>query len=201
MTGLDCCGNGWTSGLQQAFAAISPNTTTACMGCFKLAVSNTAALQSLSAATPSPQPTVAVPTRATTEPMPKTPSDEDTGFATLDTQAFPTKKLSSTAARSVDGPFVSKPGHNRRYDCAQQGCGTQRWVYHDHDAGCWRVEEVGVCEHNTRSAYMPGTALHLPLAMTLKLQDLLAGNCPQRALALMREAFPGDALVNKMTAR
>ena len=47
---------------------------------------------------------------------------------------------------------------------------------------------------------MQDTALHLPLAMTLKLQDLLAGNCPQRALALMREAFPGDPLVSKMTA-
>ena len=33
--------------LQQAFAAISPNTTTACMGRFKLAVSNAAALHSL----------------------------------------------------------------------------------------------------------------------------------------------------------
>ena len=189
------------TGLQQACAAISPNTTTAFMGCFKLAVSNAAALQSLSAATPSPQPTAAVPTTATTEPTPETPSDKYTGFATLDSQAFSTKKFASTAARSIDGRFVSKPGHNRRHECAQQGCGTQRWVYHDDDAGCWRVKEVGICEHNTRSAYMQGTALHLPLAMTLKLQDLLAGNCPQRAQALMREAFPGDALVNKMTAR
>ena len=52
----------------------------------------------------------------------------------------------------------------------------------------------------TRLAYMQGTSLHLPLAMTLKLQYLLASNCPQRALALMREAFPGDPLVSKMTA-
>ena len=43
-------------------------------------------------------------------------------------------------------------------------------------------------------------ALHL-LAMARKLQDLLAGNCPWRALAVMREAFPGDPLVSKMTAR
>ena len=48
---------------------------------------------------------------------------------------------------------------------------------------------------------MQGTTLQLPLAMTLKLQDLLASNCPQRALALMREAFPGDPLVSKMTDR
>ena len=88
-----------------------------------------------------------------------------------------------------------------RYECAEQGCGTQRWVYHDHDSGCWRVKEVGICEHNTRSAYMQGTALPLPLPMTLKLQDLLAGNCPQRALALMWEAFRSDALVKKMTAQ
>ena len=67
------------TGLQQAFAAISPNTTTACMGCFKLAVSNAAALQSLFVATPSPQPTAAVPTTAATEPTPEMPSDEDTG--------------------------------------------------------------------------------------------------------------------------
>ena len=57
-----------------------------------------------------------------------------------------------------------------------------------------------MCEHNTCSAYMQGTALHLPLPMTMMLQDLLAGNCPQRALALMRQPFPCDALVNKMTA-
>ena len=55
------------TGLQRAFTAISPNTTTACMGRFKLAVSTAAALQSLYAATPSPQPTVAVPTRPTPE--------------------------------------------------------------------------------------------------------------------------------------
>ena len=187
------------TGLQQAFAAISPNTTAACMGCFKLA--NAAALQSPSAATPSPQPTAAVPTTATTEPMPETPSAEETGFASLDRQAFPTKKLASTAARTIYGRFMSILRHNCRCQCAEQGCGTQRWVYHEQDAGCWRVKELGICEHNTRSAYMQGTALHLPLPMTLKLQDFVAGNCSQRALALMREAFPGDALVNKMTAR
>ena len=37
--------------------------------------------------------------------------------------------------------------------------------------------------------------------MTLKLQDLLAHNCPWRALALMQEAFSGVPLVSKMTAR
>ena len=47
---------------------------------------------------------------------------------------------------------------------------------------------------------MQGKALYLPLPMTLKLQDLLAGNSPQRGLALMRKAFPGDPLVSKMTA-
>ena len=76
------------TGLQQAFAAISPNTI---MGCLKL--TNAAALQSASAATPSPQPTAAVPTTATTEPTPETPSAEDTGCAILERQAFPTEKL------------------------------------------------------------------------------------------------------------
>ena len=127
-----CLWSSWRASLgtslQQAIAAISPNITTACMGRFKLAVSNGAALQSLSAATPSPQPTAAVPATATTEPTPETPSDEDTGFATLERQAFPTKELARTAARTIDGRFVSKPGHNRRYECAHQGCGTQRWV-------------------------------------------------------------------------
>ena len=33
------------TGLQQVFAAISTNTTTACMGCFKHSISNAAALQ------------------------------------------------------------------------------------------------------------------------------------------------------------
>ena len=95
------------TGSQQESAAISPNTTTACMGCFKLAVSNAAALQSLSAATPSPQPTLAVLMTATTEPTPETPSDQVTGFTTLDRQALPKKKLASTAARTIDGHFVS----------------------------------------------------------------------------------------------
>ena len=63
------------------------------------------------------------------------------------------------------------------------------------------MREVGFCEHTTRSAYMQRTALHLPLTMTPKPQDLLTGNCPQRALALMREAIPSDPLVSKMTAR
>ena len=39
------------------------------------------------------------------------------------------------------------------------------------------------------------------MPMTLKLKDLLQGNCPQRALALMREAFPGDPVVGKMSAK
>ena len=170
-------------------------------GLFNLAVSKAAALKSLSAATPSPQPTAAVPTTAATEPTPETPSDEHTGFATLDRQVFPTAKLASMAPRSIDGRFMSKPGHNRRYDCAHEGCQTKRWVYQDNDAGCWKVREVGFSEHTTRSAYMQGTALYLPLAMTLKLQDVLAGNCPWRALALMQEAFLGDPSVSKMTAR
>ena len=97
------------TGLQQAFAAISPSTTTACMGYFKLAVSNAAALQSLCAATPAPQPTAAVPATAVAKPTPETPSDEDTGFATLDRQAFRAAKLESTAGRTVDGCFVSRP--------------------------------------------------------------------------------------------
>ena len=39
------------TGLHHAFPAISPNTTTACMGCTKFAVSGAATLQSLPAAT------------------------------------------------------------------------------------------------------------------------------------------------------
>ena len=45
------------SSLHQVFAAISSNSLTACRDRLKLAVSNPADLQSLSAATPSPQPT------------------------------------------------------------------------------------------------------------------------------------------------
>ena len=60
---------------------------------------------------------------------------------------------------------------------------------------------LGISEHSTRSAYMQATTLHCPLDLTLNLQDLLPGNCSQRALALMREAFPGDPFVSKMTAR
>ena len=32
-----------------------------------------------------------------------------------------------------------------------------------------------LCDHTARSAYVQGTPLHLPLAMMLKLQDVLAG--------------------------
>ena len=109
------------TGLQQVFAAISPNTI---MGYLKL--TNAAALQSASAATPSPQPTAAVPTTATTETMPETPSAEDTGCAILERRAFPMEKPASRAARTIDGFFMSIPGHNRRYQCAEQGFGTQR---------------------------------------------------------------------------
>ena len=87
--------------LQQATAAISPSTTTACMGCFKLAVYNRAALQSLSAATPAPQPIGAAPRMAATELAPVTQSDGVTGLATFDTQAFHTAKFASTAATAV----------------------------------------------------------------------------------------------------
>ena len=188
------------TGLQEAFAAISPSTTTACMGCFKLAVSNAAALQSLSAATPAPQPTAAVPTTVATEPTPETPSDEDTGFATLATQPFHTAKLQ---ARRLELLMV--------ISCLDQVT-TIVMIVHikvakPSDGSTMTTmlavgwSKVGIYEHATHSAYMQGTALHLPLAITLKLQDLLAGNCLQRALALMREAFPGDPLVSKMTAR
>ena len=37
--------------------------------------------------------------------------------------------------------------------------------------------------------------------MTLKLKDLLQGNCPQRALALMRAALPRGPVVGKMSAK
>ena len=47
-------------------------------------------------------------------------------------------------------------------------------------------------EKSGSSAHMQGATLHLALAMTLKLQDLLANNCPQRALVLIRKAFLGD---------
>ena len=89
-----------------------------------------------------------------------------------------TKTLASTADRTIHSGIVSKPGQKRHYDCAQEGCKTKCWVYQNNDAGCWRVRAVGFCAVTARSAYMKGRALHLPLAMTQKLQDVLAGNCP-----------------------
>ena len=41
----------------------------------------------------------------------------------------------------------------------------------------------------------------LHLHKTLKLKNLLQGNCPQRAVAWMREAIPGDPLVGKMSGK
>ena len=108
------------TGSQQAFAAISVNNTTAYIGCFKLAVSNTAVLQSLCAATLAPQPTAAAPTTAATKPTRQMRSIQDSGFTSLDRQGFCTGKLASTAARTIDRRFVSKPGHDRRYDCAHE---------------------------------------------------------------------------------
>ena len=77
---------------------------------------------------PAPQPTAAVPMTVAPEPTPEAPSDENTGFATLDRQAFRTTKLTSTGATTVDVRFVSRLGENHRYDCAHDGCETKRWV-------------------------------------------------------------------------
>ena len=110
------------------------------------------------------------------------------------------QKIAHTAARTFDGNFVSRRGHNCLDGCAHESCATKRWVYKDNNASCWRIREIGLGEHTTCSACMQGTAPHLPLAKTLKLQYLLASNCHQRALALMQEALWDDPLVSKMTA-
>ena len=96
---------------------------------------------------------------------------------------------------------MSIPGRQNVYACSCEGCDTKRYVRHDQVAGRWTIKQIGLCEHGTNSSYLEGTSLHLPLPMTLKLKDLLQGNCPQRALALMREAFPGGPVVGKMSAK
>ena len=113
---LHIAGSG--TGLQQAFAAMSPNSGTACMGCLKLAVYNAAAPHSLSAL-PRPH-SLSQPYERRQQPnlRPNTPSDEDTRLATLDKQVFHTAKFARTAARTGDGRFLGRPGHNCRYGCA-----------------------------------------------------------------------------------
>ena len=130
-----------------------------------------------------------------------TVEDPDVEFAPLHRQVFATRKLARDAARTVDGCFVSIPGRQNVYACSCEGCDTKRYVRHDQVAGQWTIKQIGLCEHGTNSSYLEGMSLHLPLPMTLKLKDLLQGNCPQRALALMREAFPGDPVVGKMSAK
>ena len=95
---------------------------------------------------------------------------------------------------------MSIPGRQPVYASSCEGCDTKRYVQHDQVAGRWTIKQIGFCEHGPNSSYLEGTSLHLPLHMTLKLKDYLQGNCPQRALALMREAFPGDRVIGKMSA-
>ena len=92
---------------------------------------------------------------------------------------------------------MSIPGWQIVYACSCEGCDSKGYVRHDQVAGRWTIKQIGLCDHGPNSSYLEGKSLHLPLRMTLKLKDLLQGHCPQRALALMREAFPGDPVVEK----
>ena len=66
---------------------------------------------------------------------------------------------------------------------------------------CIGIKPNGLCEQGPSLSYLEGKSLHLPLHVTLKLKDLLQGNCPKRALPLMHEAILGDLVVGKMLAK
>ena len=70
--------------LQQVYADISPCTTTACDGFFKLVLSNPTALKRLSAATLALKDAAVTPKEAATESKTNSQMDNDAGFATLD---------------------------------------------------------------------------------------------------------------------
>ena len=208
--------------LQRAGVAMYPRCPTICTTCFHII---------LKSALPPPEPTLSVsaedlPRPPTAPPSPATghtPSgsldngstaglannnsteatveDPDVEFAPLHRQVFATRKLANHAARTVDGRFVSILGRQSVYECSCEGCDTKQYVRHDQVARRWTIKQIGLCEHGPNSSYLEGTSLHLLLHMTLKLKDLLQGDCPQRALALMREACPGDPLVGKMSAK
>ena len=89
---------------------------------------------------------------------------------------------------------MSIPGRQPVYACSCEGCDTKRYVRHDQVDGRWTIKQIGLCEHGPNSSYLEGTSLFL-------LKDLLQGNCPHRALALMREAFLDDPVVGKMSAK
>ena len=211
--------------LQRAAVAMYPRCPTICTTCFHIILKGTLPAEptlSVSAEDP-PRPPTIPPSPATGQGPGQAPSgsldngstagsannnsteatveDPDVEFAPLHRQVFATRKLARDDARTVDGRFVSIPGRQNVYACSCEGYDTKRYVRHDQVAGRWTIKQIGLCEHGTNSSYLEGTSLHLPMPMTLKLKDLLQGNCPQRALALMREAFPGDPVVGKMSAK
>ena len=211
--------------LQRAAVAMYPRCPTICTTCFHIILKGPRPAEptlSVAAEDP-PRPPTVPPSPATGQGPGQAPSgsldngstagsannnsteatveDPDVEFAPLHRQVFATQKLARDAARTVDGRFVSIPGRQNMYACSCEVCDTKRYVRHDQVAGRWTIKQIGLCEHGTNSSYLEGTSLHLPLPMTLKLKDLLQGNCPQRALALMREAFPGDPVVGKMSAK
>ena len=51
------------------------------------------------------------------------------------------------------------------------------------------------------SSYLESKSPHLPLHITPKLTDLPQSNCPQRALALIMEAFRSDLVAGKTLAK
>ena len=133
--------------------------------------------------------------------MKATGEDTDVEFAPLQGQAFATHKPTSYAPHTVDGRFVSNDDRQSVYACSCEGCDTKRYVRDDQVAGQWTIKRISLCELGPNSSYSEGTSLHLPLHMILKLKDLLQTNCPQWALALMREAFPGDLVVGKISTK
>ena len=211
--------------LQHAAVAMYPRCPTTCTTCFHIILKGTLPAEpilSVSAEDP-PRPPTVPPSPATGQGPGQAPSgsldngstagsannnsteatveDPDVEFAPLHRQVFASRKLARDAARTVDGWFVSIPGRQNVYACSCEGCDSKRYVQHDQVAGRWTIKQIGLCEHGTNSSYLECLSLHLPMPMTLKLKDLLQGNCPQRALALMREAFLADPVVGKMSAK
>ena len=130
-----------------------------------------------------------------------TVQDPDVEFAPLLQQVSATRKLPSHAAGTLDRCFVSILGRQSVYACSCEGCDTKQCVRHDKVAWRWTIKKIGLCQHASHSSYFEGMSLHSPLHMTLKLKDLLEGNCPQRARGLMGEAILGDHVVGKMSAK
>ena len=201
--------------LQRAAVAIYLWSPTVCTTCFHVILKS-----ALPAQEPTPSVPATVPSRpatghatsrsldnGSTSDSPNNGSNEatvedpDAEFAPLRKQVFLTCKLASDAARTVDGCFVANPTRQSPYACSCEGCDTKWYVRHEGVAGRWTTRQIGLHEYGANSAYLEGKSLYLPLYMTLKLKDLPRGNCPQRALALMQEAFPSDPMVGKMLAK